>query len=112
MKLGQIVLVVYGLVVAAGGSAAYFSKGSKASIIAGCSIGGLCLAAFFLSRARLAHGYRAGTTVVGLSVAVFIWRAVKAVQADTFQFMPSGMLLILGVVALSLMVLSTKRDLK
>ena len=112
MKFGQIVLVVYGLVVAAGGSAAYFSKGSVPSIVAGCAIGGFCLAAFFLSRVRLAPGYRAGTAVIALSVAVFIWRVVKAVRADTFKFMPSGMLLALGLVALVLIVVASKRDLK
>jgi uncharacterized membrane protein (UPF0136 family) len=104
MKLGQVVLLVYGLVIAAGGAWGYVSAGSTPSLAAGLVCGALVIASYFLSRSHLARGYKAGTGVAVVLCFLFAWRWSKS-----GAFMPSGMMLALSVVAVVLMGIALRR---
>ncbi len=106
MKKGQIILLVYAAIVAAGGSSAYFSKGSMPSLIAGLVCGGLLAASYLVSRARLAAGYGSGIVV---TLAMCVTFAIR--WESSGKMMPSGMLFILSVVVLLLMLTVGRKEL-
>lgn len=103
MTLGQVVLVLYGLLMIVGGAMGY-RAGSAASLYAGGGSGVVLLAAFVVSRFQLSVGIWIGIVVGALLAVSFVMRLAK-----TGKFMPSGGLLILSVVAVGLMLWSQLR---
>ena len=104
MSTDRIILIIYGLLLLAGGFMG-LKSGSKISLIAGTASGILVLLGVYLSTSNAKLGYGLLTTTGGLLVIVFLMRLLK-----TAKFMPSGMLLALSAAAavLSLMKLIQK----
>src|SRR5262245_61976141 len=98
MNLGKIVLVVYALLMLAGGIAGYRSAGSKASLISGLASGVLLLLALALTLSSAVAGLWLGTIVTLLLCVTFALRLAK-----TGKLMPAGMLLLVSVLALVLL---------
>ncbi len=99
MELGIVAAFVYGILALIGGIIGYVQASSKISLLSG-SISGLLLiiAAFWQLQGQ----------IWGLFVAAFITAALVVFfslrLAKTRKFMPSGLMIILGVLALVLMV--------
>lgn len=91
----NIILGIYGILMLVGGFIGYKKAGSMASLIAGGISGVLILIAVYIASNNPVLGYRMTTVISGLLVCSFTMRLVK-----TGTFMPSGMLLILSVIAL------------
>ncbi len=99
MTLGQITLIVFALLMETGGMIGFFVKRSKPSLIAGAASGGLLIVAFVVTFFNLAVGLWIGAVVSLLLCLVFCIRLAK-----TRKFMPSGMLLLLSVVASGILI--------
>lgn len=97
--VGQVVLAVYAVLLAAGGLMGYLKAGSRPSLIAGLAFGLAAGAGAVLARQNPA-GFVLGAAVAGL-LAVFFGRRYFRLR----KFMPAGMLTILSVAVLVLMVL-------
>lgn len=100
MATGQIVLVVYALLILVGGLMGA-RAGSRASLIAGSASGTLLLAALVVSLFHMAAGLWIGTGVSLVLSVVFGNRLAK-----TGKLMPSGMLLAVSIVALLVLLFS------
>lgn len=98
MTTGQIVLLVYALLIEVGGVIGFLTAGSKPSLIAGSGSAGLLFAAFAVSFFAIAPGLWAGAGIAVLLVVVFGIRLTK-----TRKFMPSGMLVLLSILAFVLL---------
>ena len=100
MALGPTTLLVYGVLMVLGGLMG-LRAGSKTSLYAGAGSGVLLLVAWYVSRVNLAAGLWLGLVLTVLLAATFVGRWKK-----TGKFMPSGMLLLLSLVALVLLATS------
>lgn len=89
----EISLLVYGILVSAGGVFGFLKAKSKASLIAGLVSGGLLITAYSISKRNTSAGFTMGAVVAALLLLVFGARLAK-----TKKFMPSGMLLILTAI--------------
>lgn|SRR5262245_47194677 len=94
MNLGQIVLLVYALLMLVGGFIGYKAAGSSASLWAGAGSAAVLAAAWLLSRSAPAVGFGLGAVTSLALVVVFGMRLAK-----TGKMMPSGMLLAVSVVS-------------
>lgn len=94
MGLTKIILSVYGVLLLSG---AYFGwkAGSQISLIMGIVSGIIVLTSVYLSQSHPALGYGVLTATSSLLAVVFLMRLLK-----TGKMMPSGMLLLMSVVAL------------
>ena len=90
----KIILAVYGVLMLGGGFFGYAKAGSKMSLIMGIVSAVFIFAGLYLSRSnvRVGYGLIAATSV--LLTFTFLIRLVK-----TGSFIPSGMLVILSVIA-------------
>lgn len=88
--------IAYGLLSGLGGIWGYIKSQSKPSLISGCLSGILLLIAAFMQFRGFAFGLLLSRIIILLLVAVFTVRLTK-----TRKFMPSGIMLIAGVIALS-----------
>jgi uncharacterized membrane protein (UPF0136 family) len=105
MKVGQVVLVVYALLMLVGGVIGYRAAGSTSSLAAGLGSAVLLAVAWAISRSHPAEGFWTGATVAaGLSI-LFAYRLLK-----TGKPMPSGGLLALSLLALFLLAWSAMRS--
>ena len=89
----EIVLIAYGVLVAAGGIFGYVKSQSRPSLIAGSVSGLFLIAAGLLVLMGVAAGAYFGFAVTVVLVVLFGMRFGK-----TRKFMPSGMMLALSVV--------------
>jgi uncharacterized membrane protein (UPF0136 family) len=105
MKNGQIILIVYAVIVAAGGSYGFIKADSKASLIAGAVCGVLLFGSFLVSRMNLKRGYYSGIGVTAVMCVTFAVRWSK-----TGKMMPNGMLLILSIVVIVLMLTVGRKE--
>jgi uncharacterized membrane protein (UPF0136 family) len=105
MKLGEIVLLVYAVLLIAGGLLGYLKASSLPSLIAGSASGVAVLACFLFALRNAPVAYIAGATVALLMVATFAWRLAK-----TGKFMPAGAMLILSILVLVLLVVARIRE--
>ena len=96
MDIAAIATVGYGLLSGLGGIWGYIKSRSKPSLISGCISGILLLVAAFLQIQGNDLGLLLSKIVTLLLVIVFAVRLIK-----TGKFMPSGLMLIAGVVTLS-----------
>jgi uncharacterized membrane protein (UPF0136 family) len=95
VSLGSWVLLVYAVLMLAGGVAGYRAAASKASLAAGVGSAGLLAVAWWLSRSKPVPGFWLGAVVSLALCAAFAMRLAK-----TGKVMPSGALLALSVIAL------------
>ena len=77
LGLGQITLLVYALLMEAGGIVGFRVAKSKPSLIAGLVSGGLLLVAFFMTFFRMAIGLWVGAGISLLLCVVFCMRLAK-----------------------------------
>ena len=96
-----VVLLVYAVLMLAGGFAGFRVAGSIASFLAGSASALLLLVAFIVSRYRPAAGFGFGAGIALLLTVVFIIRLKK-----TGTFMPSCVLLLASVMALVILALA------
>ncbi len=96
--IGQVVLIVYGLLLAVGGYIGYAKAGSKASLRAGLISGLTALICAGLSSPRPDLGFGIGAFLALMMLIVFGIRFSK-----TRKFMPSGMLGFLSFIVLLIM---------
>ena len=90
--IARILLVVYGVLLIAGGVMGYASKGSMASLIAGSVSGVLAILAFGLSLGRPRTGLALGLIV---AIALTVERGMNWLKGGAF--FPSGAVAILSV---------------
>ena len=100
MDLGQIVLIVFGLLVLAGG---FFGNraGSKVSLYAGTGAAALLFVAVLVTVMDMRFGIGMGIVIAALLCVVFGVRFLK-----TRKIMPSGMMLGVSILALVLLAFS------
>ena len=91
MPIAKLLLTVYGILLILGGFMG-LKAGSKVSVIMGSISGLLTLLALYL---KPMPSYCSVAIISGVLSVVFIIRLIK-----THKFMPSGMLLILSLIAL------------
>ncbi len=97
MRGPGIVILLYGLVVLGGGIIGYTRAGSMASLIAGSAFGlGLLASGLGVLRGKN-MGFIIAPTLTVLLTAYFSYRFVQS-----GEFMPSGLMGVLGLVALIL----------
>lgn len=94
------VILIYGILVAAGGAMGYFKAGSLASLIAGVGSGLLLAGA---SIAMMKGSYQAGWWI-SLIVALLLLGRFGSAALKGFKMMPGGMVIILSVIVLILLV--------
>jgi len=97
MSLFKTVLVVYGLLILAGGLMGWAKAGSQASLIAGLVSSVLIFWGTYLLGTSPKAGRIVVTVVSALLCIVFALRFLK-----TLAFMPAGLLLLLSVAVLGL----------
>lgn len=92
------VILIYGVLVAAGGAYGYFKASSLASLIAG-GVSGLILigAGVAMKRGAYAVGWWTALIVAGLLLGRF---AYSSATAESFKFMPGGMMILLSLAAM------------
>jgi uncharacterized membrane protein (UPF0136 family) len=94
MSAAKILLTIYGVLMLVGGWIGYAKAGSKASLITGIVSGILILIGVYLSGPQETFGQQFLTVITALLTFVFVIRLIK-----THSFMPSGMLLIMSLIA-------------
>jgi len=102
MTLGTATLLVYGLLMIAGGAMGA-RAGSKVSLAAGGGSGLLLLIAWLLAYNGIGAGIWLGTAIAFLLSVTFGMRLKKS-----GKFMPAGMLLVVSIAALVLLVISIR----
>lgn len=100
MNISEIILVVYGVLLVVGAFQGA-KAGSKISLIAGLTSGIFVFIGLWMARTNAEAGFGFLSALTGLLVIMFAVRLIK-----TRKFMPSGMLLIMTVVACAAAVLS------
>jgi uncharacterized membrane protein (UPF0136 family) len=103
MMLGQVVLLVYAILLIVGGLAGS-RAGSKVSLIAGSTSSLALLVALLVSLWSPAVGFWIGAAISLVLCGVFGSRL-----AQTRKMMPAGMLLILSLVALVVLAFAARR---
>ena len=96
MNLAILATIAYGLLSGLGGIWGYIKSRSKPSLISGCLSAILLLIAAFIQSQGNSLGLLISRIVVLALVVVFTIRLVK-----TGKFMPSGIMLIAGIITLS-----------
>ncbi len=96
------VVLIYGILVAAGGAMGYFKAGSTASLIAGLGSGVLLVGA---SVAMMKGSYQTGWWVA-LIVALLLLGRFGSAALKGFKMMPGGMVIILSLIVIALLVTS------
>ncbi len=91
----DIILGIYGLLMLAGGVIGYKKAGSKMSLIMGIVSSVFIFIGLYLTQASPAKGYTLIAVMAVFLLGVFIKRFIK-----TKSFMPSGMLVIVNLLAL------------
>lgn len=92
-RLGQAVLVVYGLLMLGGGIGGYVSKHSVPSLVSGVISGIVLAVAFVLSMSQPKISFGVGAATATVLAAFFVKRLMT-----THKFMPSGGLLLLSLI--------------
>ncbi|WP_155539084.1 TMEM14 family protein [Tolypothrix sp. PCC 7601] len=99
MELGIVAAFVYGILALIGGIIGYVQASSKISLLSGSVSGLLLILAAFLQLQGQIWSLFVAAFITAALVVFFSLRLAK-----TRKFMPSGLMIILGVLALILMV--------
>jgi uncharacterized membrane protein (UPF0136 family) len=94
MPFAIILIGLYAVLVFAGGLMGYLKAGSKMSLISGVASAAVLAAAFWRAQSYRVQGLWIAAGVAGLLTIVFLIRFLK-----TRSFMPSGMMLVLSLLA-------------
>ena len=97
--MATLAILIYGLVSLVGGLIGYFQAGSKASLISGSISGVLMLICSYLMSQGFKWAYLIAGALTLLLIFVFSIRLQK-----TGKFMPAGLMIAFGVVALILII--------
>lgn len=95
----MIATIIYGVLAIAGGIVGYTKAQSKISLIAGVSSGILMLGSAFLQSQGIGWAL-----IFALFLSVFLVLAFISRYLKTRKFMPAGLMVILGIVAIAFMV--------
>jgi len=98
MNLGIVAPIAYGVLALVGGIIGYMQAKSQISLISGVTSGLLLIIAGILQLQGQAWGLTMAAVVAALLIVVFIIRLAK-----TRKFMPAGLMIIGGVLALGAM---------
>lgn len=98
MDIKIVATLLYGLLALGGGIGAYAKVKSKASLISGTISGAILLLGAFLQLQGVPWGYSLSLIVTVALLVVFSLRLLK-----TRKFMPSGLMLLAGIVTLAMM---------
>lgn len=98
MDLGVIAAIAYGILAVIGGIMGYAKAKSTISLIAGCSTGILLIIGGIIQLQGLTWGLIFSLVMSVFLIITFISRLLK-----TRKFMPSGLMIIAGLVAVGLM---------
>lgn len=98
MTIAGLATLIYGVLALLGGIMGYIKAKSRPSLISGLVSGMILMVATLLQSQGIAWGLILGRVVTGLLIGVFIVRLVK-----TRKFMPAGLMVMVGVIALVLM---------
>lgn len=101
MTLATAAAIAYGSLAIIGGIAGYLKAKSKPSLISGIVSGFLLLIAAFMQLQEFTLGLLFARIITIALVCVFILRLLK-----TRKFMPAGLMLVTGVIALAMMFIS------
>ena len=91
----NLILSIYGILLLAGGFMGYKKAGSKISLIMGILSSILVFAGLYMAQTSAKNGYTMIAVTAAFLTGVFIKRLIK-----TKSFMPSGMLVIMSLIAL------------
>jgi uncharacterized membrane protein (UPF0136 family) len=105
MSLAIIAAIAYGILVLVGGIIGYTKAKSKPSLIAGLVSGLLLLGSAFLAMVNTSLGLILAKIITTILIVIFALRLWK-----TRKFMPAGLMLIAGIIALGMMLLNQKSD--
>ena len=92
--MAKIILAVYGVLMLGGGLMGYAKAGSTMSLIMGTVSAIVIFTGLYISKSNTNMGYGLISVMSALLVVTFTIRLVK-----TGSFMPSGMLVILSIIA-------------
>lgn len=98
MSLGVIAAIAYGLLAIIGGIVGYMKAKSKISLFAGCGTGILLILGGIVQIQGLTWGLIFSIVMSVFLILTFISRLLK-----TRKFMPSGLMIIAGFIALAMM---------
>ena len=104
MRLGHVVLLLYGLLMLAGGIMGYVKGGSRASLVWGVVSAVVLAVGWFVARTNPQAGFAIGGIWAGVLCAVFLMRYLR-----TGKVMPAAALMVVSVLALLLLVYSAIR---
>jgi uncharacterized membrane protein (UPF0136 family) len=99
-------VLVYGILVAAGGVMGYVKAGSMASLVAG-GIAGLALAGSSVLMMR--GSYQTGWWISLIVALALLARFGSAAMSAGFKFMPGGMVIILSAIVIVALLLQRSR---
>ncbi|MUG97607.1 hypothetical protein F7734_36935 [Scytonema sp. UIC 10036] len=99
MTLGIVAALAYGILVVIGGIIGYFKSSSTISLVSGSLSGVLLLFAAFVQFQGQSWGVMLASVVTAVLVVFFAFRLAK-----TRKFMPAGLMILLGALALAIMV--------
>jgi len=91
-------VLIYGVLVAAGGVMGFVTKNSKPSLIAGC-ISGIFLVGAAV--AMMKDAYSAGWWISLIVALLLLGRFVAAGVSGGFKMMPGGMVIILSLIVIA-----------
>ena len=91
-------VLIYGVLVAAGGVMGYVKANSTASLIAG-GISGIALVGAAV--AMMKGSYSAGWWISLVVAALLVVRFGKGVRSEGFKMMPGGMVIILSIIVIA-----------
>lgn len=98
MSLGVIAAIAYGLLAIVGGIIGYTKAKSKISLFAGCSTGILLILGGIIQIQGISWGLIFSIVMSVFLIITFISRLLK-----TGKFMPSGLMIIAGFIAVAMM---------
>ncbi|MFM6192688.1 MAG: TMEM14 family protein [Planktothrix sp.] len=98
MSLGVIAAIAYGLLAIIGGIVGYTKAKSQISLLAGCGTGILLILGGILQIQGLTWGLIFSIVMSVFLIITFISRLLK-----TRKFMPSGLMIIAGFIAVAMM---------
>ncbi len=104
MSLGAIVLLVYALLMLAGGIVGYAKAGSMPSLVTGIASAVVLVLCWVLARQSAAAGFGLGAVACFALSLFFLYRV-----RTTGKAMPSGGLLAISVIALVLLLIAAVR---
>jgi uncharacterized membrane protein (UPF0136 family) len=101
MNAAIVAAIAYGLLTLIGGVAGYLKAKSKPSLISGLISGILLIAAALMQLQGFPFGLLLARIITVVLITVFVFRLQK-----TRKFMPAGLMIIAGAIALTIMLSS------